>query len=90
MTVSKELEFKIRHLFESFGVSVENFMLNKVEIKGKQPIIIKDPSVEQKQEQDKKEEKVEGEIMYCPSCGVDLPPLSVYCFKCGVKIQEDK
>lgn len=86
LTVSKEIEFKIRYLFESFGVSVENFLINKIEIKGKEPFCLKYQNAEQ--ESSKNENDIKGEIMYCPSCGVDLPPLSVFCYKCGVKLQD--
>jgi membrane protease subunit (stomatin/prohibitin family) len=88
MIISKELEFKLRYLFESFGVSIESFMLNKVEILGKKTK--KDKKIEdQPAEEAETEKQTKGEVMYCPKCGVDLPPVSVFCFKCGAPIEED-
>lgn len=98
MTISKELEFKMRYIFESLGVSVENFMLKKVEL------LSGGEKCEDKVEGASKEKKgarksikkavpeedvkaAPAEIMYCPKCGVDLPPMSVYCFRCGEKVE---
>jgi membrane protease subunit (stomatin/prohibitin family) len=80
--VSKDLEFRLRYMFESFGVSIEGFMLKKVELVGGGSEAVTEKVAQMPAE----EAKPAAEIMYCPKCGVALPPMSVFCFKCGVNL----
>lgn len=81
--ISKYMELKLKYIFESFGVSISNFSLRKAELltggeKAPEPVESPEPV--------KKVESEPIELMYCPDCGVALPPMSVYCFKCGKKL----
>jgi len=102
MSISKDLELRMRYIFETFGISIEGFMLKKVElISGGEKEEVSpvcglagdgDAAGGGGQVGDGEPKPCittsAGEVMYCPLCGVDLPPLSVYCHKCGAKVGE--